>query len=103
MDRVSPDASVPRGHGKAFVQSPVLETNTSPGGVGKATSTPSAGSGPLFVTTIEYEKVVPRTTMGGLLAIEIATSATLPAYRWAKMPQGPSWLECHVITKSPAR
>jgi hypothetical protein len=53
MDRVSPDASVPRAHGKAVVQSPVLFSNTSPGGVGNATWTPRAGSGPLLVTIIE--------------------------------------------------
>ena len=50
MMRVAPEASVPSEHGYEPVQSPVLELNVTPEGVGSATLTELASDGPRFVT-----------------------------------------------------
>jgi len=52
MDLLAPGASVPRVHGKAVAQSPVLLTNVRPLGVAPFTITADAAAGPVFATTI---------------------------------------------------
>ena len=70
MLRVWPEANVPRLHGKAVVQSPVFETNVSPGGAGSSTVTACAVAGPAFVTVSWYEIVSPgRASASPLLMI----------------------------------
>src|SRR5262249_10864396 len=74
MVRVVVGASEPSAHGKAVVQSPVLETNVSPGGVGSLTATLFADDGPPFVTVMVYVAVLPGTTLAGPVFV-IARSA----------------------------
>ena len=47
-----PAATVPREHGNAVTQSPALDTNERPLGVGSATLTAAASDVPLLVTMI---------------------------------------------------
>ena len=48
----APAGTVPSAHGKAVMQSPVLDTKVSPAGVTSATTTFAALDGPVFVTVI---------------------------------------------------
>ena len=50
MVRVVPGAIVPRSQGKAVVQSPLVDTNVNPAGVGSSTVTPVATEGPALAT-----------------------------------------------------
>ena len=45
-----PGAIVPRSQGKAVVQSPLVDTNVNPAGVGSSTLTPVAAEGPALAT-----------------------------------------------------
>jgi hypothetical protein len=49
---VSPAASVPSAHGKLDAHVPEFDTNTSPAGVGDATTTNAASDAPSFVTMV---------------------------------------------------
>jgi hypothetical protein len=62
---VCPFAIVPRLHGKAVMQAPVLETKFNPGGVGSLTLTFCESLGPLFLTVIVYETFVPGVALAG--------------------------------------
>lgn len=57
--------TVPRLHGNAVVQAPVLLTKTKPGGVISATTTLSAFEGPLFVTVMLNVTFVPGVAVTG--------------------------------------
>ncbi len=50
MTRVAPAGTVPRLHGKAVTQSPLLDAKLRPDGVTSATDTPAASLGPLLVS-----------------------------------------------------
>jgi hypothetical protein len=72
--RVAPAGTMPRVHGKALVQAPLLESKLSPTGVGSVTDTLVASLGPLFVTVIVKTAVWPGVTDAGP-ALVIARSA----------------------------
>ncbi len=50
--RAAPAGTVPSAQGNAVVQSPLVETNVNPVGVGSVTATVAASLGPLFVTVM---------------------------------------------------
>src|SRR5262249_30077018 len=51
LEKKEPGSSVPKAHGKAVVQSPVVEMKVSPEGVGSFTETSTAEDGPALGTT----------------------------------------------------
>ena len=50
--RVTPAATAPNTQGNAVAQSPAVDTNVSPSGVGSVTVTPAASDGPPLTTVI---------------------------------------------------
>src|SRR5215475_15170325 len=66
--------SVPSMHGYAVVQAPLLDMNTSPGGVGSVTTTLAAADGPKFFTTTVNPAVSPAVAPAGPVFV-IVTSA----------------------------
>jgi hypothetical protein len=67
-------ATVPKPHGKAVRQSPVLETKFKPAGVGSLTITFAALDGPSFLTVIVYVALEPGVMLAGpvLLIVKFA-------------------------------
>ena len=67
--RTSPGGIVPSAHGNTVTQSPALDTNVSPGGVGSATIAPDASLGPPLVTGMTYEMFAPGVAPAGPLLV----------------------------------
>src|SRR5262245_29296562 len=63
--REAPGAIAPTEHGNAVVQSPEVETNRSPAGVGSSTTTSAALEGPALETTIVYSTWSPGSAEAG--------------------------------------
>src|SRR5690606_13288136 len=76
MVRVSPTTSVPSEQGNAVMQSPALETNTRPVGVGSVTVTLLAATGPALATTMVNTTCSPGAVAAGpvLLMLRAGTS-----------------------------
>src|SRR5262245_34566012 len=97
---------VPRAHGKAVVQSPVLETKVRSGGAGSVTDTLFAVDNPPFVTVIVYVTVLPGTTLAGPVfvidrsALGVSTSVSVAEFGDGSAVPSGTWVVT-VLTSVP--